>query len=113
MILRPCPTLPIISLLHSYSAVVPSFPSNTLIWDIPPLLRVVLITLSCPFLSGICQFISYLLCLRQRTPLHTAAKGGHKDTVEYLVVQGPANINAKDVDGVSIQVIQLHYSGRL
>ena len=42
--------------------------------------------------------------------MHTAAKGGHKDTVEYLVVLGAANINAKDVNGVSIQ---LHYSGRL
>lgn len=46
-----------------------------------------------------------LLCssvssLRQRTPLHLAAQGGHKQTVEILI-RKKANINTKDVDGVS------------
>ena len=36
----------------------------------------------------------------QDTPLHLAAKGGHLDTVKYLVEKG-ANIHCKDGDGVS------------
>ena len=35
------------------------------------------------------------------TPLHMAAIGGHKDTVEYLINKG-ADIGIKDVNGVSI-----------
>ena len=43
--------------------------------------------------------------LFQRTPLHTAARGGYKWTVEYLVMKG-AVIDIKDKDGVS-EAIQL------
>ena len=35
----------------------------------------------------------------QRTPLHTAARGGHECTIKYLVEKG-ALIDVKDKDGV-------------
>ena len=36
----------------------------------------------------------------QKTALHWAAEGGHKDTVEYLVDKG-ASVDIKDHNGVS------------
>ena len=39
--------------------------------------------------------------LYQRTPLHMAVKGGHMDIVEYLIVKKHADINSKDIKGVS------------
>ena len=42
-----------------------------------------------------------LFCIpHQRTPLHVAARGGHKDTVEYLADKR-ARINIPDKYGVS------------
>ena len=37
----------------------------------------------------------------QRTPLHMAVKGGHMDIVEHLIVERDADINSKDIKGVS------------
>ena len=39
--------------------------------------------------------------LHQRTALHAAVRGGHKDIVEYLVGKKPDIINMQDEDGVS------------
>lgn len=39
--------------------------------------------------------------LHQRTALHAAVRGDHKDIVEYLVDKKPDIINKQDKDGVS------------
>ena len=44
--------------------------------------------------------LTYFTSLYQKTPLHWAAEGGHKDTVEYLVDKG-ATKDIKDCNGVS------------
>ena len=44
--------------------------------------------------------ICSLLSPHQDTPLHMAAKGGHTDSVQYLIDKG-AEINVKKNDGVS------------
>lgn len=43
----------------------------------------------------------YHFSLYQRTPLHMAAEGGHKNVVDYLVDKG-ADVSLKDNAGVSI-----------
>ena len=45
--------------------------------------------------------LKFIYSLHQRTPLHMAAEGGHKDTVGYLVDKG-AYICIKDGAGVSM-----------
>ena len=44
--------------------------------------------------------VRYFSSLNQRTPLHIAVKGGHKEIVEYLV-KSNADINITDTKGVS------------
>ena len=55
---------------------------------------------SISFVNQLHNFV-LLLCLRQRTPLYIAAKGGHLDTVEYLDKMDGDAFNITDVSRVS------------
>ena len=47
--------------------------------------------------------LKLVLSLNQRTPLHVAARHGHKDIVEYLVGKVPdIDVNCEDYKKVSI-----------
>ena len=48
------------------------------------------------------RLIILFLSYHQRTPLHSAAKAGHQNIVEYLVGERNADIDVKDGFGVSI-----------
>ena len=45
-------------------------------------------------------FSYWFLSLHQRSALHMAAEGGHKETLDYLVDVAGADINITDEDGV-------------
>ena len=50
------------------------------------------------------HFLKVAAFLNQRTPLHVAASNGRDYTVEYLVEKG-ADINIKDMAGVSMTIL--------